>query len=128
VNRTGFGIFLVSEASTAAPVCWPDGPADPAVVPLAPAPPAGVAEAGEDADPEAEAPAEADADADADADAEADADADAPAFGVAEAAPDAGPSPALLTAVTVNEYVVPLDRFFTVAPVPVTPATRLPSW
>jgi hypothetical protein len=123
VNRTGFGIFFVSEASTAAPVGWPDGPADPAVVPLAPAPPAGVAAAGEDAAPEAEAPAEAEAEPDADADADAEA-----VDGVAEAAPDAGPSPALLTAVTVNVYVVPSDRFVTVVPVPVTPATRLPPW
>ena len=45
------------------------------------------------------------------------------AVGVAEAAPDAGPSPALLTAVTVKEYAVPLVRPVTVAPVPVTLAT-----
>jgi hypothetical protein len=126
------GSFFVAEVSTAAPLCWLADPAGVALAPLlAPAPPAGVAEAADDdASPEAEAPAEADAEAEADpeADAEADGDADAPAVGVAEAAPDAGPSPALLTAVTVNEYVVPLARFFTVALVPVTPATRLPPW
>ena len=45
------------------------------------------------------------------------------AVGVAEAASEAGPSPALLTAVTVNEYVVPSVRPFTVALVPATLAT-----
>jgi len=46
-----------------------------------------------------------------------------PAFGVADAGPEAGPSPAWLTAVTLNEYVVPLVRPFTVVLVPVTLAT-----
>jgi hypothetical protein len=125
------GTFFVAEVSTAVPVDGPDvvaGLADPAGVPPAPAPAVGVADPGEDADAEAEPEAEAAADPDADAEAEAEADAEAPAVGVAVAAPDAGPSPALLTAVTVNEYVVPLDRFFTVAPGPLTETVFLPPW